>query len=249
MFTASSLYAKTLQGLHLTVGQSSINRGTNTTIQATATYDDNITKDVTDQVEWIIDQPEALTIHGHTLTAQKETKVAIRARMNGKFSNNTKLTIYWEVNGHRLPPEPDPTVNNATLKGVDSNNNGVRDDVERKIYEKFSKPIERVMAMDEARFNQKTLVEPATKAKEIVMFSTKIGNCSIYLKHIGLRAKKWRENDKYIDNITFNNPQRVRKYLDYNLALSGGVYGSSPSDWNKDACSQEVKNVLKEMGL
>jgi len=34
-----------------------------------------------------------------------------------------------------LPPEPDPVANNATLAGVDVNNNGIRDDVERAIYE------------------------------------------------------------------------------------------------------------------
>jgi threonine dehydratase len=37
------------------------------------------------------------------------------------------------INGIAVPPEPNPTINNATLAGVDSNNNGVRDDVERKI--------------------------------------------------------------------------------------------------------------------
>jgi len=36
----------------------------------------------------------------------------------------------WEINGYRLPPEPDPKVNNATLLGVDVNNNGVRDDAD-----------------------------------------------------------------------------------------------------------------------
>ena len=246
MFAGNPLH---ITKLTLNLHKTTLNKETNTTIKLIATYDDNTTKDVTNQAEWIIDHPEAVTIKSHTLMAKEDTEVAIRARIDGKFSNNIKLTIYWEVNGHRLPHEPDPAVNNATLEGVDSNNNGVRDDVERKIYEKFSKPIERVMTMDEARFNQKVLIAPVTKAREIVKFSIKIGNCSIYLKHIGLRAKKWHENDKYIDNITFNNPQRVRKYLDYNLALSGGVYGSSPSDWNKDACSQEVKNVLKEMGL
>lgn len=36
-----------------------------------------------------------------------------------------------------LPPEPDPAENNATLAGVDWNNNGIRDDVERAIYFKY----------------------------------------------------------------------------------------------------------------
>jgi hypothetical protein len=50
-------------------------------------------------------------------------------------SENTTLSPGGEViHGHVLPPEPDPAVNNATLLGVDVNNNGVRDDVERWIY-------------------------------------------------------------------------------------------------------------------
>lgn len=37
------------------------------------------------------------------------------------------------INGIVVPPEPAPAVNNATLKGVDVNGNGVRDDVERRV--------------------------------------------------------------------------------------------------------------------
>jgi hypothetical protein len=35
------------------------------------------------------------------------------------------------INGITVPIAPDATANAATLKGVDSNNNGVRDDIER----------------------------------------------------------------------------------------------------------------------
>lgn len=44
----------------------------------------------------------------------------------------TKLTK--EVLYSNLPPEPDVILNNSTLAGVDSNKNGIRDDVERAIY-------------------------------------------------------------------------------------------------------------------
>ena len=37
------------------------------------------------------------------------------------------------INGITVPPEPAPSINNATLAGVDVNNNGVRDDVERAV--------------------------------------------------------------------------------------------------------------------
>lgn len=41
------------------------------------------------------------------------------------------------INGISVPPEPDKAANNATVAGVDSNSNGVRDDIERMIAEKF----------------------------------------------------------------------------------------------------------------
>ena len=37
------------------------------------------------------------------------------------------------INGFPVPPEPDPILNNATIAGIDTNHNGVRDDIEREI--------------------------------------------------------------------------------------------------------------------
>ena len=52
------------------------------------------------------------------------------------------------INGHTLPPEPDPDINNATLLGVDSNDNGVRDDVEWWIYKRYNTHIPCKMVED-----------------------------------------------------------------------------------------------------
>lgn len=48
-------------------------------------------------------------------------------------SSASALATPETINGISVPPEPDATLNNATLAGVDSNSNGVRDDVERKL--------------------------------------------------------------------------------------------------------------------
>ncbi len=45
---------------------------------------------------------------------------------------------YEVINGITVPPEPAPTINNATLAGVDVNGNGVRDDLERWIAQTVS---------------------------------------------------------------------------------------------------------------
>lgn len=41
------------------------------------------------------------------------------------------------INGVKVPPVPDPIENNKTLGGIDTDNNGVRDDIDRLIAEKF----------------------------------------------------------------------------------------------------------------
>lgn len=56
-----------------------------------------------------------------------------------------KLT-WADINGD-LPPEPDAATNNATLAGVDSNQNGIRDDVERAIYIKYKSTPKVAIAM------------------------------------------------------------------------------------------------------
>lgn len=47
-----------------------------------------------------------------------------------------KITLA-DVLGNNLPPPPNKQENDATMEGVDANNNGVRDDVELAIFEKY----------------------------------------------------------------------------------------------------------------
>ncbi|WP_457560052.1 hypothetical protein [Caminibacter sp.] len=54
---------------------------------------------------------------------KKDTNVTIKAKVGNITSNEVKLEIYWEVNGHMFPPELDSKINNSTLLGVDVNHN------------------------------------------------------------------------------------------------------------------------------
>ena len=47
-----------------------------------------------------------------------------------------KITLA-DVQGSNLPPVPDQAENDATVAGIDKNNNGVRDDVELAIFKKY----------------------------------------------------------------------------------------------------------------
>ena len=75
------------------------------------------------------------------------------------------------INGITVPPEPTPAVNNATVAGVDVNNNGVRDDMERAIANKVPDKLQFASALKEASLLQKTLEKPTNRAAALSLTS------------------------------------------------------------------------------
>jgi hypothetical protein len=219
----------------------SLNKDHNTTLSVTARYDDNTTQDVTDKVQWQITPPDAVRISGHTLTALRDLNVTLRATSGSLLSNPVTLSIYWEVNGHRLPPEPDPKVNNATLLGVDVNHNGVRDDVERWIYRKYKDkhPIYIDIAMQAAR-GYKLVLEHPEKAREIrkVVNSSNVCNWYYqgYAELFGEDLLVHERIDAKVFSIYFNTKKRIDTYWQYDKLLSGGVYDTPDIENMKSNC-------------
>lgn len=146
------------------------------------------------------------------------------------------------INGYTLPPEPDKTLNNSTLLGIDLNNNGVRDDVERKIVIKYQNPLEVTFVMEYAKEHQSMLNSPLSEAVEIEGKMSKIADCSLFLNRKNIKLEKFIE---YTENYTYNTKERVIAYIQFNKALSGGSYGSAPSTWNIHACSDKVKKIFE----
>jgi hypothetical protein len=96
----------------------------------------------------------------------------------GSTSTTPTTTTNEIINGISVPPEPDPTANNATLAGIDSNSNGVRDDVERKIAERVSNQNDFTATMKEAVVYEWLLSHPAkTKDDGLKFFSSTV--CAI----------------------------------------------------------------------
>ncbi|NPC56659.1 hypothetical protein [Caenimonas soli] len=77
------------------------------------------------------------------------------------------VTSALVINGIAVPPEPDKALNQATVAGVDSNGNGVRDDVERLIATQFgtSAPIY-AQAMTHAKTLGEALASPSQEASQ-----------------------------------------------------------------------------------
>ena len=147
------------------------------------------------------------------------------------------------INGHTLPPEPDPTINNSTLLGIDSNNNGVRDDIERKIYATYTKSIQRAVMMQAFRTSQKMLADTdmVKNARDWEKEDIKVIDCQAYLEEYK-NVSEMRITD-FVENNQYNTKQRVKKYLDYDQALSGGVY--TINNGTLQDCEFDVEKVLE----
>ena len=71
------------------------------------------------------------------------------------------------INGIAVPPVPDMTANQATVSGVDSNGNGIRDDVERMLASEFGNDGSMYReAVDYARTQQAALTAPTQATVE-----------------------------------------------------------------------------------
>ncbi len=98
-------------------------------------------------------------------------------------ANKLTITAYTDINSYKLPPKPDETLNNSTLLGIDSNNNGVRDDVEIWIYETYKDkhPIHIDIAMQTGRAYKQVLETPE-RAREIHDEVSAVTSCEAYYK-------------------------------------------------------------------
>lgn len=134
------------------------------------------------------------------------------------------------INGITVPPEPDP-IANATLLGVDSNNNGVRDDVDRQIATLYGADTNRyAAALQSAKSDQEYLVANGDPMKS----TTATINAGMAGACIAEQFNAyWLESTKAIDKIsplTFNTPERMAAYRATSVASKevGTPIPSSP---------------------
>ena len=155
------------------------------------------------------------------------------------------------IHGYTLPPEPDKTINNATLLGIDSNNNGVRDDVEIWILKKYKDkhPIYTEIAMQAGRAWQKILEDPSA-ARETTKLMEAAQFCSFYFefdanKHGDLLLVNEAILDHLYDKVVHKKKKRKDAYWKYDGLLSGGVYVLPKTSQEKSYCDFNVTKFTK----
>lgn len=177
-------YGTILTSLSLESNMTTLNVGEKAKLSVMATYSDGSTAELDENVEYVITPSDSVDVNGTVLTAKKDSNITVQAKVGIILSNTLNLTIAWIVNGHVLPPEPDPTMNNSRLLGIDVNDNGVRDDVERYIYQNYEHPIERGIFMQNSRAYNLVIVD-SNMALETMKYMDSVTSCrSVSFKKI-----------------------------------------------------------------
>ena len=235
-------------------------------------------KKITESQEFMIDGEVAYDANENTVTFKPSTLLtygyyevefkslkAIKAEKSEQIKEiKYRFYVPEVLNGYKLPPEPDEALNNSTLLGIDSNENGVRDDVERWIIIKYSKdskyPKTKIaIALQYAKASQYIIVNDpihAYKNKSYEIFDyamdcegywintiTKDMTSSSYIKFS-------LDNEIYDDEFKskmFNTLERTKAYWRFNGSLSGHMLGGGGGilSSTKDKCETDI-NALGE---
>jgi len=167
-------------------------------------------------------------------------------------SSNSSSSAPIVINGYTLPPQPDETLNNSTVLGIDSNNNGVRDDVEIYVLNKYKEhhKIISEIALQAGRAHQMALGDPS-KAKESVVYMSAARYCNWYFMDSAdyygdpILIDHTIAGNKFKD-IQINTKERIKAYLQYNRNLSGGVYRQVYGLKAKALCDFNVTKLLED---
>jgi len=141
------------------------------------------------------------------------------------------------VNGYKLPPEPDPALNDSTLLGIDVNNNGVRDDVERYVIKRYAEDpdfpkTKTALAMQYAWAEQKIIENPVIESDKYLSDAI---DCESYWLNKNTQGMSFREylkysqqhevfNDKQIRAKIYNTRERIERSFQFNQACSGYIF-------------------------
>lgn len=247
--SAHAVTAPTVKAVALSISVKELPENNATTASVEVSYSDGRKKDFSSGIAWSIGDPNVLEVKGTKLVAIHEGTSTVQATVNGKASPKQTVTVYKVIHGHRLPPEPDEQLNNSTLLGIDSNFNGVRDDVERWIYLNYTNPAEIGTFMQSAKAYQIVIQDPAS-VNENLHWIKDASDCRAYWS---LRAKRegeafwmdrYRNYEREIKPIYFNTNERWNAYDTFNFNLSGGVYGTTGLEDLKSKCDFNLTNTV-----
>lgn len=239
--------------LTLHVNTTSLKEDTNTTFTLIATDTNDTNKTIQNNIKWKIKNKSLLHVKNNTILAKQEGTTTIQAIYKNKTSNKITINIYKEINGYILPPEPDKKLNNKTILGIDVNNNGIRDDVERFIIiEQAKNPnypkTNTAISLQYAWAWQKMLENPTLESRKYLEDAS---DCKwffydVHTKGLGFRDYlAWTKKNSSIlgaklEDKLFNTRERIEQRFKFNKASRGHIF-----DGRKESIENCKTNILE----
>ena len=207
----------------------------------------------------VIFTPSSLLTYGYYEVEFKSLKATKINKSQQIKEIKYRFYVPEVINGYKLPFAPDSTVNNATLLGVDSNDNGVRDDVEIYIIKRYAQDpkypkTKTAIALQYAWASQKILESPTMESKKHIDDAL---DCQYYWADkerdkytqglSGFEKSKYYSKLKFLtDPIlkdkVYNTRARISQKFSFNAALSGNIFDG------RDESIENCRTNIDEIG-
>jgi len=132
-----------------------------------------------------------------------------------------------ETNTSNLPPDPGPE-GDATLEGIDSDDDGVRDDVQIAIYERYSDDETKRDALEQnAKALQEAIVAVAAEDSGAINQAAESVIDAVDCLH--LRVSDPVSEIGFIEHEVVDTSERSKAYIKFNDSLNGRFFGGDDS--------------------
>lgn len=112
-----------------------------------------------------------------------------------------------DVDGSKLPPQPDPALADATVEGIDANENGVRDDVELEIFRRYPNDAKTRAAMLQYAMTEQLFLTYVFNTESWKAAAEMDGRANVCVKTVKLGGSLQAE----VENLIFNTERRAAK--------------------------------------
>ena len=159
-------------------------------------------------------------------------KIKDKKRNEHFFKTKYKDHAMFVIDSSLEVPMPDPKKNNATIAGIDSDNDGIRDDVQRWINEEFGDQPRVKMAMRQLAISRQNELLSVQNKKASILFVRKMLDdltCLDYVVGTSVGEKLARE----MKSMFLNTKDRIYAEIKANANFSGQSW-NLPNDINEE---------------
>ena len=199
--------------------------------------------------EWSLDNPDNINVsienptQVNTKLVFGEIQTTADITLNLKVTDNADATAsaqttirIAEIDAATLPPEPDAEAGRQTVQGIDTNSNGVRDDVEHSLYRLY--PLDtprREMLLIGAQAVQMELLAAGSENPQSAGDVASRRSAEFIACAIASRISGVLNDTDAVDFFTLDADARIQAYLAYEASRAGTVQRAM--DPNSANCS------------